>query len=153
MKRKSCGRKYISLKFKIYSFFESYIIIRYILSQIFKLISTSEQICDLFILYYFILFINISAKKTRPTQENEENSNSGKDNQLFDIKPTERIVIQHKGKERRDKYGNLITKKGKQKVTFIDKVENKKFEVIVNIESFKEFNKTEVKLKNLSQNM
>ena len=87
--------------------------------------------------------INISAKKTRPTQENEENSNSGKDNQLFDIKPTERIVIQHKGKERRDRYGNLITKKGKQKVTFIDKVENKKFEVIVNIESFKEFNKTE----------
>ena len=35
--------------------------------------------------------INISAKKTRPTQENEENSNSGKDNQLFDIKPTELI--------------------------------------------------------------
>ena len=50
--------------------------------------------------------INISAKKTRPTQENEENSNSGKDNQLFDIKPTERIVIQHKGKERRDRYGS-----------------------------------------------
>ena len=81
---------------------------------------------------------NISKKN-----KTEENSNSGKDNQLFDIKPTERIFIQHKGKERRDRYGNLITKKGKQKVTFIDKVENKKFEVIVNIESFKEFNKTE----------
>ena len=62
--------------------------------------------------------INISAKKTRPTQENEENSNSGKDNQLFDIKPTERIVIQHKGKERRDKYGNLITKKKTKKIIF-----------------------------------
>ena len=42
MKRNSCGRKYISIKFKIYFFFESCIIIRYILPWIFKLISTSE---------------------------------------------------------------------------------------------------------------
>ena len=45
--------------------------------------------------------------------------------------------------KRIDKNGNIICKKGKQKVTFIDKISNIKFVDIIKVESFKEYNKME----------
>ena len=49
-----------------------------------------------------------------------------------------------KGK-RYDNYGNLITKNGKQRVTFIDKVKLVNLIEVIQIESFKEYNVTEEK--------
>ena len=97
--------------------------------------------------------IDINVKKTKPTQENEENSISGYDkqgkeqnNQFFDDKATERNIKEYSNNNKRmDKLGNPIIKKGKQKVTFIDKISNKKFEDVIKIESFKDYNKTEEK--------
>ena len=43
--------------------------------------------------------------------------------------------------KRTDANGNPITKGGKQKVTFIDKITNKSFYNIIEIENFKEYNK------------
>ena len=47
------------------------------------------------------------------------------------------------GNKRFDNYGNEITKNGKQKVTFIDKVKQVNFMDVIQIESFKEYNKVE----------
>ena len=106
--------------------------------------------------------IDTSLKKTRPTQENEENSNSGnekqgieKDNQLFNYyKATENNNGEHSQNNiRKDFYGIPIVKKGKQKVTFIDKIGGKNFEDVVKIESYKDYNKTEeVKTKHVYNN-
>jgi len=45
--------------------------------------------------------------------------------------------------KRLDRFGCPITKGGKQRVTFIDKITNTKFVEIVKIESFKDYNKME----------
>ena len=89
------------------------------------------------------------SKKTRPTQENEENSiNEKEENKLFDYKETENNIYEYSNKKRKDKLGNPIIKHGKQKVTF-----NNKFEEIIDIESYKEFNKTqEIKNDNVYNN-
>ena len=100
--------------------------------------------------------IDISAKKTKPTQENEEISNdkksTEKEMQLFKYKATENNIKEesnNNNNKRVDKYGNPIVKKGKHRVTFIDKVTTRKFEDVIKIESFKDYNKTEeVKSKN-----
>ena len=98
--------------------------------------------------------IDISAKKTKPTQENEEISNDKKSNekemQLFKYKATENNIGENPINNKRiDKFGNPIIKNGKQRVTFIDKVTTKKFEDVIKIESYKDYNKTEeVKSKN-----
>ena len=44
---------------------------------------------------------------------------------------------------RKDWYGNNITKGGKQRVTFIDKITNNTFIDVVKIECFKDYNKVE----------
>jgi len=88
------------------------------------------------------------SKKTRPTQSSEGNSNNmendnkgiDQDDQSFHKKLTEKEIA--KGK-RFDNYGNEITKNGKQKVTFIDKVKQVNFMDVIQIESFKEYNKAE----------
>ena len=98
--------------------------------------------------------IDISAKKTKPTQENEEISNDKKSNekemQLFKYKATENNIGENPINNKRiDKFGNPIIKNGKQRVTFIDKITTKKFEDVIKIESYKDYNKTEeVKSKN-----
>jgi hypothetical protein len=46
-------------------------------------------------------------------------------------------------KKRIDRNGNLICKNGKHKITFIDKITNKNFTDIINVESFKKYNKIE----------
>ena len=103
--------------------------------------------------------LDTNTKKTKPTQENEANSNSGNDkqgkeqeNQLFNYKATENNIKEYSNNHKRqDKYGNPITKKGNQKVTFIDRITNKKFEEVIKIESFKDYNKSEeMKSKNSS---
>ena len=45
--------------------------------------------------------------------------------------------------KRMDRNGNEIFKNGKQKVTFIDKITKNNFVDIINIESFKKYNKVE----------
>ena len=45
--------------------------------------------------------------------------------------------------KRMDRNGNEICKNGKQKVTFIDKITKNKFADIINIESYKKYNKVE----------
>ena len=45
--------------------------------------------------------------------------------------------------KRMDRNGNEICKNGKQKVTFIDKITKNNFVDIINIESFKKYNKVE----------
>ena len=88
------------------------------------------------------------SKKTRHTESSEGNSNNmendnkgiDQDEQSFHKKLTEKEIT--KGK-RFDNYGNEITKNGKQKVTFIDKVKQVNFMDVIQIESFKEYNKEE----------
>ena len=85
----------------------------------------------------------LTTKKTRPTQASDENSNlelSKQDNQSTHYKMREKNII--KGK-RIDKFGNPITKKGKQKITFLDKISPSSLALVVNIESFKDYNKME----------
>ena len=99
------------------------------------------------------LFIS---KKTKPTRSSEANSISAEndkqdieqDNQSFHKRITEKELM--KGK-RYDNYGNLITKNGKQRVTFIDKVKPVNLIEVIPIESFKEYNVTEeINTKNIS---
>ena len=46
--------------------------------------------------------------------------------------------------KRVDRFNTPITKKGKQKVTFIDRITNNNFIEVIKVESFKEYNKKEV---------
>ena len=85
----------------------------------------------------------LTSKKTRPTQASEVNSNiefnkqdNEQDNQSFRYKFTEKNANKSK---RTDRYGNPITKKGKQKVTF----KQANFTDIIQIESYKDYNKVE----------
>ena len=48
-----------------------------------------------------------------------------------------------KNKKRVDRYGNIISPKGKQKVSFIDKISKNKLVDIINIDSYKQYNKME----------
>ena len=85
----------------------------------------------------------LTSKKTKPTQASDENSileNSKQDNQSTHYKITEKNIT--KGK-RIDKYGHPITKNGKQKISFADKVSPSALTLIINIESFKDYNKME----------
>ncbi len=45
--------------------------------------------------------------------------------------------------KRVDRFNNPITKKGKQKVTFIDRITKNNFIEVIKVESFKEYNKME----------
>ena len=53
--------------------------------------------------------------------------------------------------KRFDRFGEPITKGGKQKVTFIDRITKNNFTNVIKIESFKEFNKME-EVSNTSKN-
>ena len=97
--------------------------------------------------------ILLTSKKTKPTQSNDDVSDLDIDKQeleqdehSFHKKMTEKITTKNK---RVDRNGNLIEKNGKQRVTFIDKVQPVKFTEIIEIESFKDYNKMNVRpLKN-----
>ena len=67
------------------------------------------------------------------------------DAQSFHKKLTEKEITKSK---RFDNYGNEITKRRKQRVTFIDKVKQVNFMDVIQIESLKVYNKTE-EIKNL----
>ena len=56
---------------------------------------------------------------------------------------TNNNIKESNNSKRFDRKGNKICKNGKQKVTFIDKISNNKFAKIIQIESFKEYNKME----------
>ena len=92
-------------------------------------------------------FNNLSNKKT----ERSNNIFKNKINNLKDTPESSKnsvIISKAKTKSREiekryDKLGNLITKGGKQKVTFIDKITCKNFIEVIKIESYKEYNKME----------
>ena len=91
---------------------------------------------------------NLASKKTKPTQASDENSNLennnqeiDKNNQSFRSKLTEKNISKS---QRVDKYGNPIIKNGKHRITFIDQISPAYFTNIIDIESFKEYNKMEV---------
>ena len=46
-------------------------------------------------------------------------------------------------RKRKDKNGNIICRHGKQRISFIDKINNKNLVDIINIDSFKQYNKIE----------
>ena len=48
-----------------------------------------------------------------------------------------------KSEKRVDRFGNNISPKGKQKISFIDKITKNKLVDIINIESYKQYNKME----------
>ena len=56
-------------------------------------------------------------------------------------------------KKRCDKFGNLIKKNGKQKISFLDKIEKRRICEIIEIESYKEYNKmNDIKFNNNGKN-
>ena len=61
-----------------------------------------------------------------------------------DILSSQNLMLNKKLKNKRyDRYGNPIIKKGKQRVTFIDKMTPNNFVNVIKIESYKEYNKME----------
>ena len=54
--------------------------------------------------------------------------------------------------KRVDRFGEPITRGGKQKVTFIDRITKNNFHEVIKIESFKEYNKMEEVTKNKTNN-
>ena len=50
-------------------------------------------------------------------------------------------------KKRFDHFGNLIKTNGKQKISFIDKISNKRFQEVIDIESFKQYNILDIPIK------
>lgn len=59
----------------------------------------------------------------------------------------------NKNNERCDKFGNLIKKNGKQKISFLDKIEKRRICEIIEIESYKEYNKmNDIKFNNNGKN-
>ena len=68
------------------------------------------------------LMVQIGKKKTMPLTKNSKN---------------------HELDLRLDYFGNVITRGGKQKISFIDKISKAKFEEIINIANYKEYNKND----------
>ena len=50
-------------------------------------------------------------------------------------------------KKRFDHFGNLIKTNGKQKISFIDKISNKRLQEVIDIESFKQYNILDIPIK------
>ena len=50
-------------------------------------------------------------------------------------------------KKRFDHFGNLIKTNGKQKISFIDKISNKRIKEVVDIESYKQYNILDIPIK------
>ena len=50
-------------------------------------------------------------------------------------------------KQRFDHFGNLIKTNGKQKISFIDKISNKRLQEVIDIESFKQYNILDIPIK------
>ena len=57
-----------------------------------------------------------------------------------------------KNHQRIDRFGNRIIKKGKHKVSFIDKIAKTKFEEVINVECYKSYNKMETVYGSSSKN-
>ena len=67
------------------------------------------------------------------------------------ISPTNKILI--KNKKRLDYFNNEIKKNGKQKITFLDKINNKKKLVeTIEIESYKKYNIMDEPISNSNKN-
>lgn len=99
--------------------------------------------------------IKIPNKKEKENEKNTKNYNNQEiitENIIKEEEDNnEKLVIKNNNKsekktnknKRIDKFGNQIKKGGKHKVTFIDNESSLRFYEIINVESFKEFNKME----------
>ena len=67
------------------------------------------------------------------------------DMQYIDFKKIKTFKISNNSKSmsRMDAFGNPILKKGKQKISFVDKITQNNFVEVIKIESFKAYNKME----------
>ena len=76
---------------------------------------------------------------------NKGDINDNKENLYLkaNINPSKNKNDKHVLSKRVDRFNNPITKKGKQKVTFIDKITKNNFIEVIKVESFKEYNKME----------
>ena len=76
---------------------------------------------------------------------NKGDINENKENLYLkaNINPSKSKNDKHILSKRVDRFNTPITKKGKQKVTFIDKITKNNFIEVIKVESFKEYNKME----------
>ena len=81
---------------------------------------------------YVINNIYIKNKNDTAKKENIKKNNEIKENEI--VSPSNK---------RLDRLGNEIKKGGIQKICFIDKIDNKKLVITENIESYKNYNKSE----------
>ena len=80
------------------------------------------------------------------TDKNDDNTNNKDKLHLktnINNKNTNKNIDLYFTPKRVDRNNNPITKGGKQKVTFIDKITNSNFTEVIKVESFKEYNKME----------
>ena len=73
--------------------------------------------------------------------EHETQSSNNKKNE--EVNTSKNKCKKIRNYRRVDSFGNPISKKGKQKISFIDKITNNKFVEVIKIESYKAYNKME----------
>ena len=84
-------------------------------------------------------FNNLSNKKTEPSNDIYKNNKCLKNTLTFSKAQTKSREFD----KRYDMFGNLITRGGKQKISFIDKITKNNFVEVIKIENYKEYNKME----------
>ena len=87
----------------------------------------------------FDINLNSTSNKLEHEKEHVTNSKDFKKIRSFKICNNKNS----KSLSRMDTFGNPIQKKGKQKISFIDKISQNKFIEVIQIESFKAYNKIE----------
>jgi hypothetical protein len=79
------------------------------------------------------------------------NNNNNKSNSKVNIN-NNIVLIQNNNnnleKKRFDHFGNIIKTNGKQKISFIDKISNKRIKEVIDIESYKQYNLLDLPVKN-----
>ena len=79
------------------------------------------------------------------------NNNNNKSNSKVNIN-NNIVLIQNNNnnleKKRFDHFGNIIKTNGKQKISFIDNISNKRIKEVIDIESYKQYNLLDLPVKN-----
>ena len=95
-----------------------------------------------------------SSYTTKPSlNDNQSNKKSNNIDSSKNFLHINKNDTNKKNNERCDKFGNLIKKNGKQKISFLDKIEKRRICEIIEIESYKEYNKmNDIKFNNNGKN-
>ena len=94
-------------------------------------------------------------KKTE-TVKNKDNDQQNNGNITTNRKTNDKLSPEKNKLDsngRIDRFGNKICKNGKQRVSFIDKISKNKINTVINVESYKKFNKMEEVSFNNQQNV